>query len=237
MEMRKTSSTQLRPAPRADQDSPSRLPRSWLDAEDASPPIEPARRTFADRAAVYQSAWLARALATSRPPRHVDISAGAAFAAVASAFVPVDFYEFEPLGLDLKNVRAGVLDFDPLPFRANCLASVSTSGILECLEPDDPNPRPDLAAMGELARVVAPDGSLLICLPIGRARDAASGTRAYTFGRVLDAFEGFELEEFSLISDALPDGSPLLNPDPAVADRQEHGVGCFWLRKALTGAG
>lgn len=198
--------------------------------DDAEPAIEPAPRTFADRAAVYQSAWLARALATSRPSRHVDISAGASFAAVASAFVAVDFYEFEPLRLGLKNVRAGILDFDPLPFRSGSLESVSTSGILEHLDGDG---RPDLAAMTELARVVAPDGSLLICLPIGRPRPAAAAPRAYTFGQVLDAFDGFELEEFSLISDALPDGSPLLNPDPSIADRQDHGVGCFWLRKAL----
>lgn len=210
-----------------------RLPTAWLE------PQEPLRVTtsqtvgFDERAYVYQSAWLARALATSRPAQHVDISASACFAAIVSAFLPVDFYEFAPLGLNLPNLRTGVLHFDPLPFRDSSLSSVSTAGIIEWLGCDVPGSREDQAALGELARVVCPDGSLLVSLPVGRPRAGSESHRVYTFGQVLDVFPRFELEEFCLISEALAGGKPLMNPEPAVADRQEHGIGCFWLRKIV----
>jgi len=231
--MRKTPSAPHRPAPQIDLASTSRLPSAWL--ETSEPASELQGRAIESTTSVYQSAWLARALATSRPARHVDISASPNFAAIASAFLPVDYYEFEPLRLNLSNLRTGILDFDPLPFRAASLPSVSTAGILEYLDPQLSDRRADLAAMSELARVIAPDGSLFICLPVGRA-DASATHRVYTFGQVLDALDGFELEEFSLISDALPAGRPLKNPDPSVADRQEHGTGCFWFRKKLQAA-
>ena len=224
-EMRKTSSALDRPHPQSHLPSATRFPSAWM--EPSEPELGAQARTTESRSLVYQSAWLARALATSRPARHVDISASPAFAAVASAFVPVDYYEFEPLRLNLSNLRTGILDFDPLPFRTASLSSVSTAGVIENLAPESS----DLTAMAELARVIAPDGSLMLCVPVGLP--SAQAPRVYTFGGVLDSFEGFELEEFCLISEALPGGCPLKNPDPSLADRQEHGTGCFWLRKKL----
>jgi SAM-dependent methyltransferase len=225
--MRKTPSVPQRQTPPNPLPSAHRLPSAWLETSETV--LELPRQTV-ETTSVYQSAWLARALATIRPARHVDISASPTFAAVASAFVPVDYYEFEPLRLNLSSLRTGILDFDPLPFRTASIASISTAGILEYLDPGSS----DLAAMSELARVIAPDGSLLLCLPLGHP--TPSSAAVYTFGQVLDAFEDFELEEFSLISQTLPGGNPLKNPDPSLADRQEHGTGCFWLRRTLESA-
>ena len=208
-----------------------RLPTAWLEPQEPSRAAATQLPGFDERAYVYQSAWLARALAASRPARHVDISASVCFAAIASAFLPVDFYEFDPLGLSVPNLRTGILDFDPLPFRDGSLASISTAGIIEYLGCEVPGSREDQSALGELARVVAPDGSLLLALPVGRPGSGGPSHRVYTFGQVLDVFPRFELEEFCLISDAIAGGKPLMNPEPALADRQEHGIGCFWLRK------
>ena len=162
----------------------------------------------------------------------MDISASACFAAIASAFLHVDFYEFDPLALNLPNLRTGILDFDPLPFRDASLESVSSAGIIEWLGSDARTCGEDMSALRELARVVAPDGSVLIPLPVGQPRPGGGSNRVYTFGQVLDAFEGFELEEFILISDGITGQSPLMNPDPSLVERQEYGIGCFWLRKS-----
>ena len=222
-EMRKTPSAPARPTQQNLHAPGGRLPTAWLEPSEAA--SASSLRDGGGAGFAYQAGWLARALSISRPARHVDISASPTFAAIASAFVPVDYYEFEPLGLNLANLRTGTLEFDPLPFRTASVASLSTAGILEYLDSEE--------ALSELQRVIAPDGSLLICLPLGRPDDLARAPRVYTFGKVLDAFEGFELEEFVLISDQLAGGGPLLNPDPAIAEQHDHGTGCFWLRKRL----
>lgn len=231
--MRNPESAVARPPLRSRPQSPaSGLSGSVPTAAPLSPPPRASLAQWGashDRAHVYQSAWLARALATSKPARHADISSSACFAAVASAFLPVDFYEFDPLGLNLSNLRTGILDFDPLPFRDDSVPSLSSAGVVEWLGPDGSGQ--DLQAMRELSRVVAPDGSLLIALPVGRPRAFAGARRAYTFGHVLDLFARFELEEFFLIGEAVAGEQPLMNPDPDLVDRQEYGIGCFWLRK------
>ena len=239
--MRNAESAQARPKHSPPSTPSARVPQAAagghrravsLDQPDTSGPQWTQSAAFQDRAFVYQSAWLARALATSRPARHVDISASACFAAIASAFLHVDFYEFDRLTLNLPNLRTGILDFDPLPFRDASLESVSSAGIIEWLGSKGAPPGEDLSALRELARVVAPDGSLLIPLPVGQPRPAGELKRVYSFGQVLDAFEGFELEEFILISDGIAGQGPLMNPDPSLVERQKYGMGCFWLRKS-----
>jgi len=188
-----------------------------------------------DRQYVYATAWAARVLAASKPKRHVDISPSVCFAAIASAFVPVDFYEYRALNLGVSGLRTGTVDFAKLPFRTGSIASLSCIGLVEQIglgrfgEPLDPTG--DVKAMAELKRVLAPDGSLLLVCPVGKPRVAFDQHRVYAFGQILDAFDGLDLEEFSLIPDTSSGRDFLVNPDERVIAKQDCGRGCFWFRK------
>lgn len=176
-----------------------------------------------DSAYIYQMAWMARVLATSPPKRHVDISTSACFAAVAAAFVPVELCcPLSPAPI-LPGVRTRTVDPTDLPFRDASVESVSCSAEVQSMTELD----------AELKRILAPDGSLLYVRPLGKPSAVQGPRRVYTFGEVLDGFEGLDLEEFSLIpNDGAPNGL-LINPDPRLADRQHRGLGCFWFRKPI----
>jgi len=84
--------------------------------------------------------------------------------------------------------------------------------------------------MAELKRVLAPDGSLLLVCSIGKG-GSDDRSRAYTFGDILDWFEGLDLEEFALVPDAPAETGLIVNPEQTAPSRQQAGFGCFWFRK------
>lgn len=188
---------------------------------------------------VYHSAWAARVLATARPKRHVAIDTCPYFAAIAAAFVPVDYYTVRPPAPTIPGLRTGSVELPMLPFRDGSIPSLSCAGLVESLgfgrEADEIDPDADLKAIAQLNRVLAPDGSLLFICPIGKPRVIFDSHRVYSFGQVLDCFEGLDLEEFALIPENGAGAGLLVNPDERVANRQEQGVGCFWLRKPPAG--
>ena len=180
----------------------------------------------------YQSAWIARVLATAQPNRHVDISSNPIRTASA---VPTSI-ESLTIGRAASDAATRTIDPTNLPFRNASLESVSCSGIVESLGFGENGPmdaEADLDAMTELKRVLAADGSLLFICPIGKPRVIYDLHRVYSFGQVLDAFDGLDLEEFSLIPDGRAATGLLINPDEQITNQQIHGYGCFWLRKPL----
>ena len=96
---------------------------------------------------------------------------------------------------------------------------------------DPLDPEGDLKAMRELARVLAPGGSLLFAVPVGRPRLLFNGHRIYAYAQVQEAFADLELAEFSLILDDSQPGGLVRNADPARVGEQKHGCGCFHFRK------
>src|SRR5881409_2227893 len=105
-EFRQFRSLSERRPPRFDLRWSERLP--CLDDRTATTPF--------DRHYVYHAAWAARALADTRPERHVDISSTLFFCGIVSAFVPVDFYDYRPADLHLDNLVSGRADLLSLPF-------------------------------------------------------------------------------------------------------------------------
>lgn len=211
-----------------------RLPISW---DDRKPCLDDRTETTAfDRHYVYHTGWAARVLAATRPALHVDISSSLYFAAIASAFVPVDCYEFRPAKLQLDNLRMRQADLLALPFADASVESISCMHVVEHVglgrygDPLDPDG--DLKAMAELSRVVAPGGSLLFVVPVGRPRVQFNAHRVYAFADVLDAFPQLELQQFALVPDGRSGGPLLVNPPEGLADQQEYGCGCFWFRRS-----
>src|ERR1700704_302187 len=63
-----------------------------------------------DRHYIYHPAWAARILAKTRPEYHVDFSSILSFGTVLSAFIPVKFYDYRPVGISLSNYNSQFAD-------------------------------------------------------------------------------------------------------------------------------
>lgn len=209
------------------------LPLRW---EDRQPCMED--RTAGcgfDRHYIYHTAWAARVLARTRPARHVDISSSLYFSAIASAFVPVEYYEYRPVNLQLKNLTTGVADLLRLPLPDASVASLSCMHVIEHVglgrygDPIDADG--DLKAIAELRRVLAPGGSLLFVVPVGRPRVVFNAHRIYSLSHVREAFADLALREFALIPDGRFNMGLVHDPDPAFVAEQNYGCGCFWFEK------
>ena len=211
-----------------------------LDWADRRPCLtDQTAETAFDRHYVYHTAWAARALARLQPApaQHVDIASSLYFAAVTSAFVPVRHYDYRPPDLRLPSLSCDRADLARLPFADASVPSLSCMHVVEHVglgrygDPLDPNA--DLVAMAELSRVLAPGGSLLFVVPVGRPRVQFNAHRIYAFDQVRQSFAGLDLVDFALVPDRNDPAGPALveHATREMADRQRYGCGCFWFRK------
>ncbi len=188
-----------------------------------------------DRHYVFHPAWAARILAGTRPAYHVDVSSTLYFCALVSSFLPVKLLEYRPAALSLGGLAQGVADLRALPLRDGSVRSLSCMHVVEHVglgrygDPLDPDG--DLKAMAELVRVLAPGGSLLFVVPVGRPRILFNAHRVYSYGQVLEAFAALSLREFALVPDDPASGGLVRDAPKAMADAQAYGCGCFWFRR------
>ena len=188
-----------------------------------------------DRHYVFHTAWAARALAESRPTRHIDISSSLYFVANCSAFVPISFYDYRPANLSLSGLSSEFADLQALPFADRSVESISCMHVVEHVglgrygDPLDPDG--DRAAMRELQRVVQPGGTLLFVVPVGQPRICYNAHRIYGFQQICDAFKELKLHQFALIPDRPEDGDLIMDADPDLVAKQRYACGCFWWRR------
>ncbi len=189
-----------------------------------------------DRHYTYHPAWAARMVAKINPKVHVDISSILAFSTQLSAFIPVKFYDYRPAELTLSGLESEHADLTNLHFESNSIESISCMHTIEHVglgrygDPIDPTG--DLKAINELKRVTAVGGSILFVTPIGgKAQIQFNGHRIYTHSQIMEYFEGFELKNFSLITDYKYPKAFINDATAADADKQKYGCGCFWFVK------
>ena len=211
-----------------------RLPVRWADRYPCL--HDRTTKTPFDRHYTFHTAWAARAIAAVRPTMHVDIASSLYFATIVSAFVPVRFYDYRPADLALDGLTSEHADLTDLVWPDRSVASLSCMHVVEHVglgrygDPLDPDG--DAKAMRELARVVAPGGSLLFVVPVGRPRVCYNAHRVYGYGQVRAGFPGLALRQFALVPDRARDGGLIIDADPALVERQKYGCGCFWLEKS-----
>lgn len=180
---------------------------------------------------LYQGAWLARHLAGIQPPVHVDVGSDVDVVSVVSAFVPVLFLDYRPLGATLSGLRSVRADILRLPLPSGRAPSVSCLHVIEHVglgrygEPLDPDGTAKAAR--ELGRVVAPRGSLFVSVPVGRPRVCFNAHRVLAPEAVVAMFQPLRLTEFAYVDDrgAFHASAPL-----AAAARCEYGCGLFRFR-------
>lgn len=203
--------------------------------EDLLPQLNDKRETTPfDRHYLYHPAWAARILARTLPQEHVDIASILQFATMVSAFVPTRFYDFRPAILGLSDLQSGSADLTALPFPDRSIASLSCMHVIEHIglgRYGDPiDPAGDLKAIGELVRVLAPGGDLLIATPVGRKRVQFNAHRIYDYKEFASYFAPLELVEFSLIEEKGERG-PIVSPPDDLVMAQDYGCGCFWFKR------
>jgi len=212
--------------------------RFTVNLGDAYPcPFDKTMLTGFDRHYVYHTAWAARKVAYIKPEVHTDISSSLYFSSIVSAFVPVKFYDYRPADLQLSGLLSEKADLLALPFADNSVASLSCMHTVEHVglgrygDPIDLDG--DLKAIKELQRVLAPGGSLLFVVPIGKAKIQFNAHRIYSYAMIMEYFNDLELREFSLIPET--SGSMIVNATREQADEEAYGCGCFWFVKKGNG--
>ncbi len=190
-----------------------------------------------DRHYVYHTSWAARVVREINPEYHVDISSSLFFCGPVSAFIPVRFYDYRPADLRLSGLHTGTADLHNLPFEPGSIKSLSCMHTLEHIglgRYGDPiDPEGDLKAMDSLKKVLAPDGSLLIVVPLGAPRIEFNAHRIYSYDQIISYFvdEDISLHEFSFIPEFEHEGGLERNADPARAKDAHYACGCFWFKK------
>jgi SAM-dependent methyltransferase len=188
--------------------------------------------TYFDAPYIYHPAWAARILKKTQPSMHIDISSTLNFCAIASAFVPVEFYDYRPAKLALDNLICRQGDLTQLPFEDGSVESLSCMHVVEhvglgrygdVLDPDG-----DLKAIAELKRVLASGGSLLFVTPVGKPKIRYNAHRIYSYDQVVSYFAGLQIQQFALVDDK---DRFLVDANPAYANQQEYGCGCWWFKK------
>ncbi|HWW74963.1 MAG TPA: DUF268 domain-containing protein, partial [Pyrinomonadaceae bacterium] len=111
----------------------------------------------------------------------------------------------------------------------SCMHVVEHVGLGRYGDPLDPEG--DLKAIAELRRVLAPGGTLLFVVPIGRPKIMFNAHRIYSYRQVVDSFGGLALKEFALIPDDPAAGGLIRAATEEQADSQSYGCGCFWFVK------
>ncbi len=213
-------------------DLPRRFNLRW---EDRNPIFfgETGSHNF-DRHYIYHTAWAVRKVRQIDPKKHVDFSSSLYFCGLLSAFVPTTFYDFRPARLELDGLTIGSADLTTLTIDDGSLESVSCMHVVEHIGlgryGDEIDPDGDLKAMHELQRIVAPSGSLLFVVPVGKPKVEFNAQRIYSFDQINDVFNQMKLIEFSIIPDDKNQGL-ISHADPKLVNYQNYGCGCFWFKK------
>jgi SAM-dependent methyltransferase len=180
----------------------------------------------------YVNAWVARRIADTGPPQHVDVASQVVLSAILAASLPVVFVDYRPFTARVAGLRSVAADLLRLPFTDDSLPSLSCLHVAEHVglgRYGDPiDPAGTRKAAGELARVLAPGGHLLFALPVGRPRVAFNAHRVHAADIIVDYFPSLTLREFSGVDDQ---GKYLENVRLDALKDNEYACGFFWFTK------
>jgi len=181
----------------------------------------------------FQAVWAMKRIAEGSAKWHVDVGSDVRFVAMLTTHLPVTFVDIRPLqapGVTQLSSVAGNLT--ALPFADGSVESLSCLHVAEHVglgrygDPLDPSGTH--RACSELARVLAPNGSLFFSLPVGQVRVCFNAHRIHSPQQIVCYFQGLELVEFSAVDDR---GCFLTDIEPGQMENAEYGCGLFHFRR------
>jgi len=182
----------------------------------------------------HQDLWAASFVFTNGIKHHVDVGSRLdGFVAHILPFCHVTYTDIRPLDCEVHNLEFKQGSILELPYTDNSVESLSSLHVIEHIGlgryGDPVNPDGYLDAARELSRVLAVGGKLLMGTPVGRERLCFDAHRVFDPTTIIKAFEGLELEEFSLIDD-LGNGVTI-NASFEKAQQCNYGCGLFVFTK------
>lgn len=182
----------------------------------------------------YQSAWISRQLAHSKPAHHYDVGSDIRISAMISAFIPVSFIDIRPLKTNLEGLDCSEGSLIHLPHDALSLASLSCLHVLEHVglgrygDPLDPDGH--IKAISELKRVIAPGGYLYISTPVGKPRIHFNAHRVFNAVEFSELFKPLSLISFHYVNDL---GEYVKESDPSVVTNEQYACGLYTFKNSL----
>ncbi len=180
----------------------------------------------------YQDSWAFRRIYQSKTRSHVDVGSTITFVSFLAAVTKVTFMDIRPLEATLKNLTCIKGDILSMPFPDNSINSLSCLHVAEHIglgrygDPLDPDGTKK--ACKELARVLAPGGTLYFSLPIGKPRLCYNAHRVHSPNQILKYFHGLKLVELSGVDDL---GNFKEHIDKKILDHADYGCGLFIFTK------
>ena len=182
----------------------------------------------------YVNAWAMRRIIALGPQRHTDIASQTVLASLLSALLPVTYLDYRPLAARLDGLTCGTGNLLALDLASDSVESMSCLHVIEHIglgRYGDPiDPAGSSRAANELARVLAPGGSLFLAVPIGRERVCFNAHRVHRAATIRQYLANLELVEFSGVHD---DGRFVQHVGLDEFDGSDYGCGMFWFRKPL----
>lgn len=180
----------------------------------------------------YQGIWAAQHIAVHKPEEHVDIGSQINLVGFLTAITKTVFVDLRPIEVTVDGLSVVRGSITALPFPEGSVLSLSCLHVAEhvglgrygdALDPDGTR-----VACTELARVLAPGGTLYFSLPIGRERTEFNAHRIHRPSTILEYFPDLTLVEFSAVTDK---GTFIRNADIKGFDQARYACGLFKLRK------
>lgn len=181
---------------------------------------------------VYLGAWAFRKIVAQAPRLHVDVGSQIGWVACVAGVVETVFIDIRPFVGTVPGLTSRTGSVLSLPYSDCSVESLSCLHVAEHIglgRYGDPlNPQGTRQAARELARVVAPGGSLYFGAPIGRPQVVFNAHRVHRAEDLATWFaeEGLVLREFSAVSDEGEFKPSASMPDFAAAN---YACGMFHL--------
>jgi len=184
----------------------------------------------------FQAAWATKRILSERPDRHVDIASDIRFVTQLSAAVPVLYLEYRPMELNLPGLNIEQGSVLSMRFESGSLASLSCLHVIEHIGlgryGDELDVRGPEKACRELARVLAPGGTLYLSVPVGRKVTLFNAHRIFDPVQVPELLPNLELQEFSVVDTK---GRYIENASPADFRDEEYACGLYRFGKPRSG--
>lgn len=153
----------------------------------------------------YQAIWAFKNILASGVKSHVDVGSDVSYVGMLTTITDVTFVDIRPLELELDRYTCKKGSILALPFGDGSVLSLSCLHVIEHVglgRYGDPiDPEGSKKACLELLRVIAPEGNLYVCLPIGIPRVCFNAHRVHTPEQILGYFAGLKLIDFSIVDD------------------------------------